>query len=104
MGTPSLLRLTGPALRGVLGVLGCLLILNALSVRAAETLYSVTILQPLTGKHALRHMARNVLESLGRYLTNCKVGLLQAAITVTPEGPVSPEPTTATSPSHALDR
>jgi hypothetical protein len=61
-------------------------------------------MQPITGKYALRNMARNVLDSLGRYLNKCKGGLLKAAITVTPEGPVSPEPTTATSPSHALDR
>ena len=71
---------------------------------AAETVSSVTILQPITGKHALRNMARNVLDSLGRYLNKCKVGLLKAAITVTQEGPVSPDPPPATSTSRAIDR
>jgi hypothetical protein len=53
-------------------------------------------MQPLTGKYALRNMARNGLDSLGRYLNKCKGGLLKAAITVTPEGPVYPNPTMAT--------
>jgi hypothetical protein len=73
-------------------------------VPAAETVSSVTILQPITGKYALRNMARNVLDSLGRYLNKGKVGLLKAAITVTQEGPVSPDPTMATSTSRAIDR
>jgi hypothetical protein len=75
-----------------------------LSGTAAETVSGVTLLQSPTGKHALRNMARNVRDLLGRSLNTCKGGLRKAAITVTPAGPVYPEPTTATATWRAIGR
>jgi len=49
-------------------------------------------------------MVRTVLDSLGRYLNKCKIGLLKAVITITQEGPVYPDPTTATSTSRTIGR
>ena len=77
---------------------------ETLSVRVAETVSSVTIMQPITGKYALQMMVRTVLDSLGRYLNKCKIGLLKAVITITQEGPVYPDPTTATSTSRTIGR